>query len=116
MQRETKEPQSPASKRTMRHKPVPIAEVLSELMSRRGFARVRTAEAFADAWSQAAGELMAGYTRVGEVRRGKLEVIVANSTLVQELTFQKPAILKRLGEQLPGERIRDLRFRVGAID
>ncbi len=98
------------------HKPVLIADVLSELMARRGFARVRTAEAFAGAWREAAGELLAGYSRVGEVRRGKLEVIVANSTLVQELTFQKPALLKRLGEKLPGERIRDLRFRVGPIE
>ncbi len=100
----------------MAHKPVSIAEVVSELIARRGFARVRSAEAFEAAWREAAGELMAGYTRVGEVRRGKLEVIVANSTLVQELSFQKPAILRRLGERLPGERIRDLRFRVGPIE
>ncbi len=99
----------------MSYRPVPIAEVLSELMSRRGFARVRSAEALDGAWREAAGELLAGYSRVGEVRRGKLEVIVANSTLVQELTFQKPAILKRLGERLPAERIKDLRFRVGPI-
>jgi len=97
-------------------KPVSIAEVLSELMARRGFARVRTAEALEAAWREAAGELLAGYSRPGEVRRGKLEVTVANSTLVQELTFQKSAILKRLGERLPDERIRDLRFRVGPID
>ncbi len=102
--------------KTTARKPVPIADVLSELMSRRGFARVRTAEAFEGAWREAAGEMLAGYSRVGEVRRGKLEVIVANSTLVQELTFQKPAILKRLGERLPGQRISDLRFRVGPIE
>lgn len=100
----------------MAHKPVLISEVVSELIARRGFARVRSAEAFGAAWRGAVGELMAGYTRVGEVRRGKLEVIVANSTLVQELSFQKPAILRRLGECLPGERIRDLRFRVGPIE
>ncbi len=99
----------------MRQGPVRIADVVSELVGRRGFARVRTAEAFERAWRDAAGELLAGYSRVGELRRGKLEVIVANSTLVQELSFQKPAILKRLGEHLPGERIRDLRFRVGPV-
>ena len=100
----------------MKHRPVPIAEVLSELMSRRGFGRVRAAEAMAGAWREAAGELLAGYSRVGEMRGGKLEVIVANSTLVQELTFQKRAILRRLGEQLPDQRIHDLRFRVGPIE
>ncbi len=100
----------------MAQRPVPIAEVVSELIARRGFARVRSAEAFEAAWREAAGELLAGYTRVGEVRRGKLEVIVANSTLVQELSFQKPAILRRLAERLPGQRIADLRFRVGPIE
>ncbi len=100
----------------MAQQPVRIADVVSELVARRGFARLRTAEAFESAWREAAGALLAGYSRVGELRRGRLEVTVANSTLVQELTFQKPAILKRLGEQLPGERIRDLRFRVGPIE
>ena len=100
----------------MAQRPLPIAEVLSELMARRGFARVRSAEALENAWREAAGELLAGYSRAGEVRRGKLEVIVANSTLAQELTFQKSAIVKRLAERLPDQRIRDLRFRVGPID
>ncbi len=100
----------------MASKPIPIADVVSELMARRGFARVRSAEAVDAAWRQAAGTLLAGYSRAGEVRRGKLEVIVANSTLVQELIFQKPAILKHLAERLPEERIRDLRFRVGPIE
>ncbi len=99
----------------MAQRPLPIAEVLSELMARRGFARVRSAEALENAWREAAGELLAGYSRAGEVRRGKLEVIVANSTLAQELTFQKAAIVKRLAERLPDQRIRDLRFRVGPI-
>ena len=40
----------------------------------------------------------------------------ANSTLVQELSFQKPALLETLTRLLPDERIRDLRFRVGPID
>ena len=59
--------------------------------------------------------LAAEYTRVGMLRRGKLEVTVANSMLVQELTFQKPDLLKALRERLPDETIRDLRFRVGAV-
>ena len=96
--------------------PESIGNILAELMARRGFARVQTASVCEDAWRQAAGELAAGYTRVGSVRRGNLEVTVANSTLVQELTFQKRALLQALGELLPDERIRDLRFRLGAID
>ncbi len=67
------------------------------------------------AWQEAAGELAAQYTRVGQIRRGKLEVIVAHSVLVQELTFQKPDLLAKLARLLPDEKITDLRFRIGAV-
>ena len=65
---------------------------------------------------EAAGPLAAKYTRVGLLRRGTLEVIVANSVLVQELGFQKGGLLKSLSELLPGQGITNLRFRLGAIE
>jgi predicted nucleic acid-binding Zn ribbon protein len=95
--------------------PEPISDILAQLMARRGFARVRSAEAFDAAWRKAAGEMLSQFTRPGAVRRGKLEVTVANSTLVQELSFQKTHLLKTLAELLPDEKIEDLRFRVGAV-
>lgn len=97
-------------------KPRPMADVLSELMSRRGYARVRATLACDEAWQQAAGELLARYTRVGQVKRGVLEVIAANSAVAQELSFQKKAILKNLTGLLPDQPITDLRCRVGPID
>ena len=96
--------------------PEPIGDILAQLMARRGFARVRSAEAFDAAWRAAAGEMLSKFTRTGSVRRGKLEVTVANSTLVQELSFQKPQLLKTLAELLPDEKIDDLRFRVGPVN
>ncbi len=96
--------------------PQMIGDVLTQLMARRGFAGVRRASACEEAWRQAAGELVARHSRVGAVRRGTLEVVVANSTLLQELTFQKQTLLETLGQRLPDEGIRDLRFRVGAIE
>ena len=94
----------------------PIGDVLAELMARRGFTGVRRAALCEDAWRQAAGELAARYSRVGAVRRGRLQVTVANSTLLQELTFRKPTLLGTLASLLPEEKIKDLRFRVGPID
>jgi predicted nucleic acid-binding Zn ribbon protein len=96
--------------------PQTIGNVLSELMSRRGYARVQSAAAYDAAWREAAGALVAQYTRVGAIRRGTLEVIVANSTLVQELGFQKQALLKTLAQLLPDEGIENLRFRAGNIE
>lgn len=85
-------------------------------MARRGYARVQSAEVYDTAWREAAGPLAAQYTRVGSLRRGTLEVTVANSTLVQELVFQKPALLKALANLLPNEGIKNIRFRVGVIE
>ncbi|HWC89656.1 MAG TPA: DUF721 domain-containing protein [Pirellulales bacterium] len=93
-----------------------MADVLSELLTRRGYARPAAEAAYADAWHQAAGEQIARYTRPGNVRRGVLEVRVANSTLMQELTFQKQAILNRLAQLLPDERIVELKLRIGPIE
>ena len=96
--------------------PQTIGNVLSELMARSGYARVQSAAACEAAWREAAGPLAAKYTRPGQLRRGTLEVVVANSTLVQELGFQKQALLKSLAGLLPDEGIKNLRFKVGNIE
>jgi predicted nucleic acid-binding Zn ribbon protein len=94
----------------------PIADIMAQLMARRGYARERSAAAYREAWESAASEAIARFTRVGVVRRGALEVYVAYSTLMQELTFQKPALLEKLRQFLPDEELTNIRFRVGAIE
>lgn len=93
----------------------PIGDILSELMAKTGFARVQSGDALAVAWRRAAGELAARYSRVGTVKRGKLEVVVANSTLLQELSFQKRALVQALAQVVPEQRIHDLKFRLGTL-
>ncbi len=95
--------------------PERIADILTQLMARRGFARVQGAEAYQAAWNEAAGPLGAQYSRVGQLKRGTLEIVVANSILIQEFTFQKSSMLGTLNRLLPDHNIKDLRFRLGAI-
>ncbi|MDZ4819715.1 MAG: DUF721 domain-containing protein [Planctomycetota bacterium] len=95
--------------------PQRIADVLAQLLARRGYANQQSAAAFGEAWSKAVGEPMCQYTRAGNLKRGMLEVTVANSTLMQELGYQKSDILSSLSQLLPDQKIRDLRFRVGSI-
>ena len=91
----------------------PIADILSELVTRRGFARVRGQQHLEDAWRTAIGEPGAKYTRVGALRRGTLEILVANSVLMQELAgFQKQSLLRKLCQELDSQEVRDLRFRL----
>ena len=99
----------------MPKQPHKIADVLNELLARRGFARVQAADTLQRAWHSAAGELLAAHSKVSGLRRGVLEVIVANSTLLQELGFRKRTLLRDLAKEAPDESIQDVRFRLGSI-
>jgi hypothetical protein len=95
--------------------PQPIADVLAQLMARRGYAREQSCAAYGEAWASAVGEPWSKFTQAGLVKRGALEIIVANSALVQELGYRKIELLAKLSQLLPNQNIRDLRFRVGSI-
>ncbi len=95
--------------------PQRIADTLSTLMARRGYAYLKSSDAREEAWKTAVGAEMAPYTRVGNIRRGVVEVTVTNSAVLQELTFRKTELLKKITAALPDRKIRDLRFRVGHV-
>lgn len=95
--------------------PESIGNLLTELMARRGFARVQSAAAYDAAWNEAAGPMMAKYTKPGKLARGTLEVVVANSALVQELGFRKQELIEALQRLLPDQGVKNLRFRVGNV-
>ncbi len=96
-------------------KPARLGDILGELFARRGYARVQTAHLHALAWTEAAGQELARHSRAGAIKRGTLEVLIANSTLLQELTFRKHEILQKLEQLLPDQRIKNLRCRVGPV-
>jgi predicted nucleic acid-binding Zn ribbon protein len=95
--------------------PKKIGDIVSNLLARKGYARVQAASACEEAWKEAAGNL-AAHSRPGLVKRGVLEVIVRNSAALQELTFQKKKLLKQLQQQLPEEKLTDVRFRIGSLE
>ena len=103
--------QRPAGSR----RPQPIAEVLSELLARRGYARVEASAQLAAVWRETVGDLLAESTMPGRIRGHTLEIVVADSTLVQEFTIRKAELLSGLNHPLPERNIRDLRFRVGPV-
>ena len=96
-------------------KPQVIGELLGELFARRGYGRIGAQTAWNDAWAAAAGERFRASSRVAGLRRGIFEVTVANSTLLQELVFEKARLRRELAASLPDEKITDLRFRVGQV-
>jgi predicted nucleic acid-binding Zn ribbon protein len=99
-----------------RRGPRPLSEILGELFTVRGYGRLRARQELEDAWNAAVGEPACRQTRLGEVRRGVLNVTVAHSTLLEELAaFRKPALLAALRTGAPATTIHDIRFRVGEI-
>ncbi len=96
--------------------PVRIADVMSRLMARKGYAQLQQGLQWEEAWSDAAGERLAKNSRVGKTNRGVLEITARNSAVLQELTFQKQKLLKKLRTAAGANNLRDLRFRVGEID
>ena len=96
-------------------RPKKIGDVVAQLITQRGYGRVGTDEQLAAAWQRAAGETLAKFSRAGKLRRGQLEVWVANSTMMQEFGFEKGHILAAIQRELPEAKIRDLRFKVGSI-
>jgi len=99
----------------MVHHPRHISDVLTEFMVRYGYTRQRWAGILEEAWREAAGPGFTSATQVGRLRRGVLEILVASSPLLQELTFQKADLLQRLRQLLPDQPIHDLRFRLARI-
>jgi predicted nucleic acid-binding Zn ribbon protein len=96
--------------------PQSMRNVLSQLFAKRGYAQIQSAAACESAWREAVGERLAGQTRPGNVRRGVLEVLVSNSSVLQELSFLKAKAVKTLIRLVPEQQIKSVRFRVGSID
>jgi hypothetical protein len=91
-------------------------EMIAAVMSRRSYGRILSMQRINDALHEAVGDRMARFVQAAHLRRGRLDVVVGNSVMLQELTYQHADILARLGRALPDEHVSDLRFRLGQVD
>jgi predicted nucleic acid-binding Zn ribbon protein len=103
--------------RQRRHKiadPPRVNNIIASLMALRGYGQIESLSALDEAWRAAVGEGLASQTRLGKLSRGVLPVYVANSALIQELTFRKQELVAELVRRLPDHKLRELRFRMDA--
>ncbi len=101
--------------RARARQPKQAADVMADVMLRRGYGRMLTAETLRHAWRESVGQPLADSTAAVALRRGRLEVVADSSATIQELTFLRETILNRLASLLPGDSIRDLKIRVGPL-
>ncbi|WP_347244301.1 DUF721 domain-containing protein [Thermogutta sp.] len=101
---------------TRSQEPRHISEVVAEILARSGVGETQSARELQAAWQETVGPPLDELSRVVRLSRGKLEVVVSHSAAVQELTFRKHEILRRLQQRWPQKAIRDIRFRVGPVE
>ena len=89
-----------------------IGTIVSQLMSRRGYASVGIEHAMTASVAAAVGPGLNESFQVGKLSRGVLHIYVVDSVTMQELTFQKRQIQKRLLKDHPQAKIQDIRFRL----
>lgn len=92
--------------------PKRIGDLVARVIARYGAAQTTVRQDLERGWKAAAGEQVARHTRVGAIRRGVLEVLVDNASLLGELEgFRKQQLLERLGGELAQAKVTGLRFR-----
>jgi len=102
-------------RRFFSRRPKKISNVIAQVVQQKGYAQVNAASERDKIWQAVVGEVATG-TRVGNQRRGTLDIHVANSLLMQELTFRKEELITKLQSALPEAGIQQLRFRVGQVN
>lgn len=98
------------------HRPVPISDVLAELLLRKGYASQSLQEEYDAAWKAAVGETLYAVSRAVKLHRGALEVLVANNLVIQELNFQQARIVQEMQRQFPSAVVKKIRCRVGRLN
>ena len=97
-------------------RPKRVGNLINDIITRRGIAAEQSNQVLQSAWDAAVGMNLANQTRIGSLRRGVLEIVVDNSSLLQLVSFDQDRLLEQLNQQLRKAEIKRLQFRVGSIN
>lgn len=93
----------------------PLEGVLKDIISGISKKGGLTEEDVRSAWESAVGEKAAKHSRPRTLRGSRLIVHVDDSSWLYELTVQKKEILKKLGEILKSNKLKDITLRIGEL-
>ncbi len=93
--------------------PTPLSTVISELIQKKGLARVQGNVQLVGIWKSVVGEKVSSRTKVLGLKRGVLEVGVDNAALMNELaSFRKAGFLRTFQKEHSEHKINDIRFKL----
>jgi len=98
-----------------RRRPKRPADGIGQMMARQGYAQTKSNDKLNEAWEIAVGPKLSQKTKAGRISRGVLEVHVASSAAINQLSFQKRQLLSAMQQQLPQNKIKDIRFKLGNV-
>ncbi len=108
-----KDSRSKSQAKSVKGEPSHLSHALSQLITMKGLARVRSENQTQEIWSKVCDPEYARQTRAIGIKGGVLNVAVSNSALLGELvSFHKATLLQHLQEQAPHLRIKDLKFKI----
>ena len=103
-------------KRFYARQPKHAKNIVAQLLARKGYGANQANEKLQNAWNQAVGDALARFSRATRISRGRLEVLVAHSMMMQELGFERDRLLSAMQQAIPDARIKEIRFRIGKVD
>ena len=87
-----------------------VGGVLGRVLDNLGLSREMTGWQAVEAWPRLVGPRVARHARAVAFRHGTLHVEVEGSAWMQELTFLKPDLARRINQHLGSELVRDVRL------
>jgi predicted nucleic acid-binding Zn ribbon protein len=102
-------------KRSPLREPIPLGDLIHQLMHHHRPASADHLAQIWDVWSLAVGESIARNAKPGEIRGQVLVVYVTNSTWLHQLRFMKSDMIAKLNRRLGSGLLTDMRFKIGAL-
>ena len=103
-------------RRRFKRRPKRPANILSQLLARKGYGQTKTNDEIDSVWNAVVGDKWQSKTRVGNVSRGVLEVFVSSPAVNQHLGFQKKKLIAEMAKRVPQNKIKDIKFSLGSIE
>ena len=91
----------------------PLSAVVEHFIRNRGLEGKQREHNLKNGWDEIVGEPISSHTRPDTIRFGTLHVLVDNSAWLQQLTFLKPELIRKVERYLGEGVIKDIVLRLG---